>query len=313
MKIIVTGGAGFIGSHVVDALINLDHKVIVIDNLSTGKEKNINSKAVFYNVDIRDKKRIEDIFTKEKPDYVNHHAAHINVTKSVQIPQEDAEINILGSLNLIEASRKIGLKKFVYISTGGATYGEPKYIPAKEDHPINPLAPYGVSKHTVEHYLYLYSKNYGLNYTTLRYPNVYGPRQDPKGEAGVIAIFSLQMLKGIQPTLFGDGTKTRDYVYVDDIVQANILALNHGDNDIFNLGWGKGIQDKEIFHAVKHALGISVEPQYLNKRLGELDHIALDASHAIELLEWIPCISLEDGIQRATSYYKENRLKYCTR
>ena len=227
MKILVTGGAGFIASHLVDRLIAHGHRVIVVDNLSAGQKENVNPKASFYLTDICDAQALEEVFKRERPEIVNHHAAHVNVRKSVEMPVYDANINILGSLNLCELSKKYQIKKFIYVSTGGAVYGEPKDLPVQETCPVEPLSQYGVSKHTVEHYLSIFYKLYGLNFTVLRYPNVYGPRQSPHGEAGVVAIFSELLLQNKPPTIFGDGSKTRDYVYVEDIVAANLMVLGN--------------------------------------------------------------------------------------
>lgn len=307
MKVLVTGGAGFIGSHLVDRLIEIGHEVAVVDNLSTGKEENINRRAKFYRLDIRDSK-LEEVFASETPEIVNHHAAQVSVTKSVTEPLWDAQINILGSLNLLELARPYKVKKFIYASTGGAVYGEPEYIPADEEHKVAPLSPYGISKFMVEKYIAVYGHNYGLPYTILRYSNVYGPRQDPHGEAGVVAIFNQQMLANIQPTIFGDGSKTRDYVYVADIVEANILALSQGDGEIYNLGWGKEITDYSIFDEVRKALNYSGEPSYSSKRPGEVENIALNAAKARKSLGWEPKISLTEGIKEATSYYKTKHL-----
>ncbi|MGB2885793.1 MAG: NAD-dependent epimerase/dehydratase family protein, partial [Dehalococcoidia bacterium] len=231
MKILFTGGAGFIGSNVVDALIDLGHEVVVVDNLSTGFRQNINPNAKFYQLSIRDKE-LSEVFEREKPELVNHHAAQIDVRKSADDPISDAEDNILGSLNLITNCVQFGVKRVIYASTGGAIYGEAQYLPADENHPVNPISQYGISKHTVEHYLYLYSTLYELDYVILRYANVYGPRQNPFGEAGVVAIFATQMLTGKQPTIFGPGDKTRDYIHVSDVTEANILALDRGKNTI---------------------------------------------------------------------------------
>ena len=235
MKVLVTGGAGFIASHVVDRLVSEGHEVVVVDDLSAGDENNLNAKAAFYRMDIRSPE-LASVFETEKPDIVDHHAAQALVVRSLREPMLDCWMNIEGSINIIHLSHRYGVKKIIYASTGGALYGEPEYLPVDEEHPVNPLAPYGASKHTVEHYLYMYGVNYGLNYTVLRYPNVYGPRQDPHGEAGVIAIFTQRMLDGQQPIIFGDGTATRDYVYIGDIVEANVLALDIGDRVICNLG-----------------------------------------------------------------------------
>jgi len=210
MRILVTGGAGFIGSHVVDALIEEEHEVVVVDDLSTGKREHLHPRAKFYYLDIRDVRRLKEVFAAEHPEIVNHQAARANVRESMEKPVLYAEVNVIGSLNLLEMSQAYGVGKFIYASTGGAVYGEPEYLPADESHPINPLDPYGASKHFVEHYLYLYGVNYGLNYTILRYPNVYGPRQDPHGEAGVVAIFTGQMLKGGEPVINGSGEQERD-------------------------------------------------------------------------------------------------------
>jgi len=306
VKILVTGGAGFIASHLVDRLVADGHHVVVVDNLSAGRRENVNPKALFYEVDICDAVSLEEVFKKEKPEVVDHHAAHVNVRKSVEMPAYDANINILGSLNLCELSKQYQIKKFIYVSTGGAVYGEPKVLPVKETCPVEPLSQYGVSKHTVEHYLYIFYKLYGLNFTILRYPNVYGPRQSPHGEAGVVAIFSELLLQNIRPTIFGDGSKTRDYVYVDDIINANMIVLNNvGNGEIYNLGWGKEISDLEVFRTVRRALASNIEPIFGKKRPGEIDHISLDSSKAMEKLKWKPKVTFEDGIKLATQYYQK--------
>ncbi|MEP9410459.1 MAG: NAD-dependent epimerase/dehydratase family protein [Candidatus Brocadia sp.] len=309
MKILVTGGAGFIASHLVDHLVAKGHHVVVVDNLSAGRRENVNPKAVFYQADICNATDMEEVFKKERPEVVNHHAAHVNVRKSVEMPVYDASINILGSLNLCELSKKYKVKKFIYISTGGAVYGEPTDLPVRETCPVEPLSQYGVSKHTVEHYLSIFYKLYGLNFTVLRYPNVYGPRQSPHGEAGVVAIFSELILQNIRPTIFGDGSKTRDYVYVDDIIAANLIVLgNAGDGEIYNLGWGKEISDLEVFLAVKRALTSDIEPIFGQKRPGEIDHISLDSSKARRELKWEPKIPFEEGVMLATQYYQKLKI-----
>lgn len=308
MKILVTGGAGFIASHLVDRLTGNGHHVIVVDNLSSGRKENINPKATFYEVDICDVLALEEVFKKERPEIVDHHAAHVNVRKSVEMPVFDANVNILGSLNLCELSRKYQVKKFIYVSTGGAVYGEPKDLPVRESCLVEPLSQYGVSKHTVEHYLSVFHKLYGLNFTVLRYPNVYGPRQSPHGEAGVVAIFSELILQNIRPTIFGDGSKTRDYVFVDDIVKANQIVLDGiGNGGVYNLGWGRQISDLDVFLTVRKALGSNIEPIFSEKRPGEIDHISLDSSKAMKELKWEPEIPFDEGIKLATQYYKELR------
>ncbi|HLG30633.1 MAG TPA: NAD-dependent epimerase/dehydratase family protein, partial [Candidatus Brocadiales bacterium] len=302
MKILVTGGAGFIASHIVDKIILMGHDCVVVDNLLTGREHNINPKAVFYKVSITDMEELEKVFSKERPNIVNHHAAQIDVRKSVREPVYDAQVNILGSLNLIELSREYRVEKFIYASTGGAVYGEPLYLPVDEDHPVYPLSHYGVSKHTVEHYLHVFSKLYGFRYTVLRYANVYGPRQNPCGEAGVIAIFSEQMLAGEKPTIFGDGSKTRDYVFVDDVVDANIVVMNNrGDNEAFNLGWGREVSDQKVFETIRAALKVDIEPIYDKKRPGEVDRICLDNAKIKRWLDWQPKFPFEEGIAITTS------------
>lgn len=303
MKILVTGGAGFIGSHVVDAYITANHDVFVVDNLSTGFIENVNPRATFHKMDIRDPE-LENLFKAERFDIVNHHAAQMDVRKSVKDPIYDASINVLGSINCFENALKYGASKIIYISTGGAVYGEPRYLPVDEDHPIEPICPYGITKHTVEHYLYGYHVNFGLQYTVLRYPNVYGPRQNPHGEAGVIAIFSEQMISGEQSKIFGDGNKTRDYVHIDDVVKANVLVLEKAEDQVLNLGWGKEITDFEVFDAVRAALQKKVEPLYVDRRIGEIERISLDASRARESIGWEPAIGFRQGVAMTVEYYR---------
>jgi UDP-glucose 4-epimerase len=303
VKILVTGGAGFIASHLSDRLIELGHDVVIVDDLSKGKLENLPPQSKFYEMDIRDKS-LADVFSAELPEVVFHHAAHADVTQSVRDPQHDASVNILGSLNLLECCREYKVRKFIYANTGGALYGEPDYIPADEAHPIAPVSPYGVSKHVVEQYLHTYHVNHGLDYTSLRYPNVYGPRQDPHGEAGVVAIFAIQLLTGRQPVIFGDGSKTRDYLYVGDIVDANILALNSKASDIYNLGRGIEVTDLEVFESVREAVGSQTKPVFAEVRPGEVEHIALDASKAENGLGWKCRVNLADGIAAAVEYYR---------
>ena len=303
MKILVTGGAGFIASHVVDGLLDLGHEVAVIDNLSTGQRQNLNPEAKFYEVGLRDKE-LSSIFEREKPEIVNHHAAQIDVRKSADDPVADAEDNILGSLNVIANCVTFGVNRIVYASTGGAIYGDPEYLPADEHHPINPISQYGVSKHTVEHYLYLYNVLHGLEYVVLRYANVYGPRQNPFGEAGVVAIFATQMLTGKQPTIFGPGDKTRDYVHVSDVTSANILALNRGKNSIYNIGTGIETSDQEVFDALADVLGYKGPPLYAPVRKGEVYRICLESSKASKELSWKPQLSFRQGIAKTAEYYR---------
>jgi UDP-glucose 4-epimerase len=303
LRVLVTGGAGFIGSNVVDGLIEAGHDVSIVDDLSTGFERNLNPEARLYKVSIRER-GLARVFDEERPEVVNHHAAQIDVRRSGDDPLDDAKTNILGSLNLIANCVRFGVSRIVYASTGGAIYGDPEHIPADEDHPINPISQYGISKHTVEHYLYLYSRLYGLKYVTLRYANVYGPRQNPYGEAGVVAIFATQMLTGIQPSIFGPGDKTRDYVHVSDIVSANLLALERGDNAILNIGTGVETSDQEIFDTLAEVLGYTGRPHYAPVRKGEVYRIALECSRAREVLGWSPRLSLREGIARTAEYYR---------
>ncbi|MBN1424997.1 NAD-dependent epimerase/dehydratase family protein [Candidatus Fermentibacteria bacterium] len=305
MRVLVTGGAGFIGSHIQDALLDAGHEVVVVDDLSTGHRENVSERARFYQLDIRDE-RLREVFSSHEPEAVFHLAAQMDVRRSVREPIYDAQANILGSIHLLEMCRMHGARRIVYASTGGAIYGEPEHLPADENHPINPISQYGISKHTVEHYLRLYWQNHGVSYLALRFPNVYGPRQDPHGEAGVVAIFSLQMLTGIQPVIFGDGSKTRDYVFIKDIVRANLIGLDGTVVGVYNLGWGTEVTDFTIFDTVRAAVGSNVEPRYAPRRLGEVERICLDARRAKQDLGWTPEIALDTGIARAVEYYRAN-------
>lgn len=305
MRILVTGGAGFIGSHVVDAYIAAGHDVAVVDNLHTGKRENLHPAARFYEVDIRDADALARVFEEERPEVLNHQAALANVRESMEKPAEYAEVNVIGSINLLEMARRFGTRKVIYASTGGAVYGEPVFLPATEDHPINPLDNYGASKHAVEHYLYLYKHNYGLDYTILRYPNVYGPRQDPLGEAGVIAIFTGRMLRGEVCIINGSGEQQRDFLYVGDVAHANVLALERGSGGIYNLGWGKGIDINTVFRKLAEAAHYDLEPVHGPPKLGEVFRIYLDASKARTELGWEPRVSFEEGLALTVAYFRE--------
>jgi UDP-glucose 4-epimerase len=305
-KILVTGGAGFIGSHVVDLFLEKGYEVVILDDLSTGRESNINPRAKFYKMDIRSP-RVRDVFEAERPDYISHHAAQMDVRRSVAQPLFDADVNILGSINLIERAKEFGVKHFVYISTGGAVYGEPEYVPCDEAHPINPICQYGASKHTVEHYLFMYHVNYGLNYTVLRYPNVYGPRQDPHGEAGVVAIFTGKMLADEPVTINGDGEQTRDFVYVGDCAYANYLAVTvEHQSGIYNIGWGRPTSVNDIFNTLAKITAFSHAAAFGPAKVGETRHIYLDAVKARKELGWSPTLSLEDGLERTVAYFRES-------
>ncbi|MCD6382680.1 MAG: SDR family NAD(P)-dependent oxidoreductase [Candidatus Hydrothermae bacterium] len=311
MKILLTGGAGFIGSHVADRLIEGGHDVYIVDDLSNGKIENLNEEAKFIRADIRDRERMEEIFEEVKPEIVNHHAAQISVQKSVEKPLYDAEVNVLGSLNLIDLSVKHDVKRFVYISSGGAVYGDPLYLPCDEKHPVNPLSPYGASKHAVEHYLYLYHVNYGLDYVVLRYSNIFGPRQDPFGEAGVVAIFTVRMLKGQDVHIFGDGYQERDFLYVRDVAEANLLAqeadirLEDPLDPVFNLGTGRGTNVREIYQALAGITGYKKAPVFKERRPGEVYKISLNAEKAASVLGWRPKTTLIDGMKETVEWFKK--------
>ncbi len=310
MKALVTGGAGFIASHVVDAYIDKGLEVVVVDNLSRGTKDNINPKARYREADIRDYDAMRRVFASERPDYVNHHAAQMDLRRAVFEPIFDAETNICASINLLNLAVEFKTKRIVYASTGGAAYGEPLYVPIGEDHPVNPTTPYGISKHTVEHYLFNYRHLYGLQYVVLRYGNVYGPRQSSQGEAGVVAIFCEQMLANQTPKLFGNGRKTRDYIYVGDVAQANVQALEHGNGEIFNISFGKPTSDLEIFEAVRSALGVKpFDPIYTDKRPGEIDHCHLKIDKAKQQLHWVPRVDLVEGLERTAKFFRERASK----
>lgn len=303
MKVLVTGGAGFIGSHIVDALIQQGHRVAVVDNLSTGCKENVNSAATFYPIDIWSPE-LEEVFRKERPEIVNHQAAQTVIQKSMEDPVFDATQNILGSLNLISQCVRFGVRKIVYASSGGAVYGEPKYRPVDEEHPVAPISHYGISKYAVEHYLRVSGVEHSLAYAVLRYANVYGPRQNPKGEAGVVAIFARQMLSGERPTIFGKGDKTRDYVYVSDVVAANLLAMERDGKGVYNIGTGVETSDQEMFDMLAKLTGYQGSPYYAPVRKGEIYRICLDCTRARKELGWKPRFSLKEGLAEAVAYYR---------
>jgi len=313
MKILVTGGAGFIGSHLVDGLIKEDHRVFVIDNLSTGRRENVNKKAKFYETDICSSK-ISQIFKREKPEVVYHLAAQIDVRKSVEDPIEDAKINILGSLNIIQNfisinqpnQHKSVFKKFIFASTGGAIYGDANIIPTPENYPEFPLSPYGIEKLTTEKYLNYYHKVFGLSFISLRLANVYGPRQNSKGEAGVVAIFCDKMLSRKQPIINGDGKQTRDFVFVDDVVEANILAMKTKKVGIFNIGTAKETDINTIFKKLKELTNSKYREIHVPGKIGEQKRSCLDYSKAKKELGWQPKYSLEKGLQITVDWFKQN-------
>ena len=303
MRILVTGGAGFIGSHIVDACIAAGHDVTVIDDLSTGHQENVNPKARFLPLDIRSAE-IDALFSASRFDVVSHQAARGNVRASMEDPWVYADVNVEGGINLLEAARRHGVRKIVYASTGGCVYGELQYFPADERHPIRPRDPYGASKASFELYLPVYEMNYGLKYTILRYPNVYGPRQDPFGEAGVVSIFAGQMLQKKTPVINGDGEQSRDYVFVGDVVRANVLAFEHGDNEAFNLGWGFGTTVNEIFRNLSALTGYSGEERHGPPKLGEVRRNDLDAAKIKQALGWEPQMPLEEGLRQTVEFFR---------
>ncbi len=304
MKILVTGGAGFIGSNVVDAYIDKGYEVVVVDDLSSGKKENLNKKAKFYKLDICDK-ALEEAF-EEGIDIVNHHAAQVDVRRSIADPAVDARINIEGSLNILENCRKYNIKKIIFASSGGVIYGECGSVPPNEDSPTSPISPYGVSKYAMECYLSSYEKIYGLRYTALRYGNVYGPRQDPYGEAGVVAIFSRKMLNNEEVDIFGDGEQVRDYVYVGDVVKANILCLENGNNEIFNIGTGKCTSVNQLFSEMKQLTHYSKEAVYKPRRAGELIRSSLDVGKAEKKLGWKEVVNLTQGLKKTIDFFMKH-------
>lgn len=306
MKILVTGGAGFIGSHVVDACLSAGHQVCVVDDLSSGFRHNVAAGVRLHEVDIREA-GLADIFDAEKPDVVSHQAARADVRESFDKPQLYAAVNVVGSVNVLECCRRSGVKKLVYASTGGAVYGEPQRLPVTEDHPVNPLDPYGASKHHVEHYLQLYRLNFGLSFTALRYPNVYGARQNPHGEAGVVAIFAGQMLGGGRPVINGTGEQERDFVHVSDVAAANVLALDRGDGEILNIGGGTGTSVNTIFAMLARLTGYRGERFAGPAKKGEVQKIYLDASRAERVLGWRQKMLLQDGLASTVEFLRNHR------
>jgi UDP-glucose 4-epimerase len=276
----------------------------VVDDLSTGRRSNLNPRAKFYQLDIRNPE-MEAVFAVERPEVVDHHAAQMDVRRSMVDPVFDAEVNILGSIKLAQLAMKYGTHKFIHISSGGAAYGEPVYLPCDEGHPVQPLCPYGASKYIFELYLYLFKVNYGLDYSVIRYPNVYGPRQDPRGEAGVVAIFTGQMLRGQPVTINGDGEQVRDYVYVTDCARANLMVLEAGGGRVYNLGYGVGTTVNQIFAHLKALTGYEPEANYGPAKAGETFRIYLDARRAGAELGWKPTIELAEGLSKTVVYLKK--------
>jgi UDP-glucose 4-epimerase len=304
MKILVTGGAGFIGSQVAEAFLKAGHEVHIVDNMATGKPENIPPAAVFHPFDISGTE-VVGLIEQERFEVICHHAAQIDVRKSVADPLFDARVNILASLNLVEHGLRNGLKKIIFASSGGTVYGEQTVFPATEDHPLKPISPYGITKLSFEHYLYYYHTCLGLEYLALRYGNVYGPRQNPHGEAGVVAIFTQKILSGEQPLINGDGKQTRDYVFVEDVVSANVAALNYSGSGSFNVGTGREISVLDIFDAVRDAAGSAMERKHAPAKVGEQSRSVLDYARIHSAMGWKPGTSFEAGILKTVEWFKQ--------
>ena len=303
IKVLVTGGAGFIGSHLVDRLVQEGNQVIVIDNLSTGKRKQVNKKAQLYKMDIRSK-RIERVFRKERPLIVVHLAAQMNVRLSTEDPVFDADVNILGTLNLLEHAVKHGVRKVSFASSGGAVYGEQEVFPAAESHRTDPLSPYGISKLAGEKYLAYYTNTTGLRHVVLRFGNVYGPRQEPEGEAGVVAIFSKLMLDGGQPIINGTGKQTRDFVYVDDVVESIMVTIGEDIQGIFNVGTGQEATVNECYGIIKELTNSSCKDLYGAAKKGEQFRSVLDVMKLRKGFDWDPQVSLPEGLKMTVEFFK---------
>lgn len=303
MKILVTGGAGFIGSHLVDKLIERGNEVVIIDDLSSGKEKNINPKAIVYEIDICSE-RVQDIFAREEPEAVFHLAAQTSVDKSLNNPAHDAKVNISGTVNLLKNSQKHKVGQFIFVSSA-AVYGEPSDFPVKESFFLKPISPYGLSKKVAEEYVTFFGNNYSLPYTILRYGNVYGPRQDPTGEAGVIAIFISKMLQDKQVIIYGGGEQIRDFIYVDDVAKASILALDKGRNGVFNIASGIEVSINDLYEILRMKLSADAFPVYDERRKGDIDKMLLDVSRAKEMLGWSAKVGLEGGLDKTIEYFRK--------
>lgn len=306
----MTGGAGFIGSHVVDAYVAAGHEVAVLDNFSTGNEANLNSAAEVHRVDLRDQAAVEKVVASFRPEIVNHHAAQSEVPKSVADPGLDAHINIVGGLNLLKASVDHKVKKVIFISTGGALYGEPDVVPADEDHPVRPLSPYGTSKFSFEQYLGTFKRTFGLEFTVLRYANIYGPRQDFYAEEGrVVAIFASRMLERKPVTIDGDGEQSRDMLHVGDAATANLAALERGEGEIFHVSTGVPVSVNDLFRKLAILTDYKIAPNHGPRRKGDVYRIALNNTRARRDLGWEPRVSLEEGLSLTVDYFREQVLQ----
>ena len=306
MKILVTGGAGFIGSNVVDAYVAAGHEVAVLDNLATGREENVNPTARLHRVDVRELAQVQAAVASFRPDVVNHHAAQSEVPKSVADPGYDASVNVVGGLNVLRACVDNSVRKVIFSSTGGALYGEPDIVPAAEDHPIRPLSPYGTSKFAFEQYLGTFERTFGLRFTTLRYANVYGARQDFFAEEGrVVAIFASRMIEGKPVTIDGDGNQSRDLLHVGDVATANLAALDRGDGGTYHISTGVPVTVNDVFRKLAILTEYKLEPRFGPSRKGDVYRIALDNQRAHDDLGWEPRIQLEEGLRLTVDYFRE--------
>jgi UDP-glucose 4-epimerase len=303
MKILITGGAGFIASHIQDAYLKLGHEVAVLDNLVTGNKDNLSNNTRLYQLDIRD--NLEKLFSEFAPEVISHHAAQMDVRKSVSDPIYDCQVNGIGTLNLLEKAREHKIKKIIFASSGGAIYGEQISYPADENHPTNPTSPYGITKLLGEKYLQFYQNTYGIQAVSLRYANVYGPRQNPHGEAGVVAIFVSKLLKGKSPTIFGDGLQTRDYVYVEDVVNANVLALQENVKGFYNVGTGIETNVIQLYQNIDTALGGDLPAIHGSAKAGEQRRSVISYNKILKELGWKPRFTLQQGLKKTVEYFQQ--------
>ncbi|WP_173915243.1 NAD-dependent epimerase/dehydratase family protein [Halobacillus sp. Marseille-Q1614] len=302
MKVLITGGAGFIGSHIVEELFDSHYEVVVVDNLVTGNLNNLPPQVCIYRQDVR--KDVDDIFTKEKPDYVIHQAAQVSVSHSFTDPLYDCEENILATLNILQACAKHKVKKVVFASSA-AVYGNPVYLPIDEAHNVRPISFYGLTKAHAEKYIQLFADTHNLDYSILRYANVYGPRQDARGEAGVIALFIEKLIRGESPVIFGDGKQTRDFIFVKDVARANVAALSNGKNEIMNIGTGREVSIHEIIEQLAISLGKPIQPILRPAREGDIRSSVLQNEQAQSMLHWSPCYSLKEGLLETVQFYQQ--------